>query len=148
MRAITIIIALVALCVACKKEEVMPAVPEIALVSTSTQSVTEFAERVSLRISYKDGDGDLGEVDPDVYTLWVKDARLNAADGYHIPPLAPEGEELPIQGELDVELNPLFLLGNSDEEETTYTVYITDRAGNKSNTFVTSSITIHSDSLP
>ena len=125
----------------------MPATPEISLLSVSTQSVVQFTDRVSLRFAYKDGDGDLGQVDPDDYTLWVKDARLNTADGYHIPPLAPEGEAVPIQGELTMELNALFLLGNSTQEETTYTVYLTDRAGNSSNTFVTGAIIILQDSI-
>lgn len=132
---------------ACKKEEVMPSAPEIAFVSMSTQSVHEFDERVTVRFSYKDGDGDLGQEDPDNYTLWVKDARLEGTDGYHIPPLAPEDAEVPIQGELDVELNALFLLGNSGQEETSYTMYIIDRAGNRSNEFTTGMITITNDSL-
>lgn len=125
----------------------MPSTPEIALVGMSVQQVVEFDERVAVRFSYKDGDGDLGKADPDHYTLWVKDARLENADGYHIPPLAPEGEEVPIQGELEVELNALFLLGNSGQEETSYTMYVVDRAGNRSNEFTTGTITITTDSL-
>lgn len=131
----------------CKKEEVMPSAPEIALVSMSARSVHEFDERVKVRFSYKDGDGDLGQGDPDDYTLWVKDARLEGTDGYHIPPLAPEGAEVPIQGELEVELNALFLLGNSGQEETSYTMYVVDRAGNRSNEFTTGTIIITTDSL-
>ena len=80
----------------------MPTTPEIEIVSASPTQVDEFAEGVVLRFSYKDGDGDLGEADPDAYTLWVKDSRLNAADGYHIPPLSPPDTEVPIQGELEV----------------------------------------------
>ena len=147
MRSLIRIIILVIFFASCKREVVMPATPEISLLSVSTQSVVQFTDRVSLRFSYKDGDGDLGQADPDNYTLWVKDARLNTADGYHIPPLAPEGEAVPIQGELTMELNALFLLGNSTQEETTYTVYLTDRAGNRSNTFVTGAITILTDSI-
>jgi hypothetical protein len=147
MRKLIITIGLYAFLCACKKEEVMPATPEIALISMDRQSVVQFADRVSLRFSYKDGNGDLGQSDPDNYTLWVKDARLNTADGYHIQPLAPEGAEVPIQGELNVELNSLFLLGNSNEEQTQYTVYVMDRAGNRSNEFVTGNIIIHRDSL-
>lgn len=125
----------------------MPAVPEIAFVSMNAESVVQFEDRITIRFSYKDGDGDLGQMDPDEYTLWVKDARLDAPDGYHIPPLAPEGAEVPIQGELAVELNALFLLGNSGQEVTTYTVHVLDRAGNRSNEFTTGPITIHADSI-
>jgi hypothetical protein len=147
MRSLIVISAAVVVLSSCKKEEVMPASPEISLVSMSTQSVQAFGERVKVRFSYKDGDGDLGQQDPDAYTLWVKDARLAQADGYHIPPLAPDGEELPIQGELEVELNALFLLGNSQQEVTTYTIHVVDRAGHKSNEFVTAPITITGDSI-
>ena len=147
MRKLIAFIVSAVLLAGCKKEEVMPSAPEIAFVSMSTQSVHEFDERVTVRFSYKDGDGDLGQEDPDNYTLWVKDARLDGTDGYHIPPLAPEDAEVPIQGELDVELNALFLLGNSGQEETSYTVYIVDRAGNRSNEFTTGMIIITNDSL-
>lgn len=138
---------LLGLLAACRKEPVMPLEPQIVLVSMDRDSVVEFADRVVVRFSYQDGDGDLGQPDPDAYTLWVKDARLAQADGYHIPPLAPEGEEVPIQGELSVELNALFLLGNGAVETTTYTIHVEDRSGNRSNTITTGPITILPDSL-
>ena len=147
MRIAFIITALGILLAGCKKEEVMPTTPEIALVSVSAQEVTKFQDHVTVRFSYKDGDGDLGQTDPDDYTLWVKDARLEGSDGYHIPPLAPAGSEVPIQGEFTVELNALFLLGNSGQEQTTYTMYVVDRAGNSSNQFTTGTIVITNDSL-
>lgn len=147
MKRLLTLATITVLLAACKKEEVMPAAPEIAFVSMSAQSVHEFDERVTVRFSYKDGDGDLGQQDPDNYTLWVKDARLQGTDGYHIPPLAPEDADVPIQGELEVELNALFLLGNSGQEETSYTMYVVDRAGNRSNEFTTGMITITNDSL-
>ena len=147
MRNLFASIVIVVLLAACKKEEVMPSAPEIGFLSMSAQSVHEFEQRVKVRFSYTDGDGDLGQNDPDDYTLWVKDARLEGTDGYHIPPLAPEDAEVPIQGELEVELNALFLLGNSGEEETHYTMYVVDRAGNRSNEFTTGTITITTDSL-
>ncbi len=147
MRKQIAIVSIVLLCTACKKEEVMPSAPEIAFISMSASSVVKFEDRVKVRFSYKDGDGDLGQNDPDDYTLWVKDARLQGTDGYHIPPLAPEDAEVPIQGDLEVELNALFLLGNSGEEETSYNMYVVDRAGNRSNEFTTGMITITTDSL-
>lgn len=131
----------------CKKEEVMPATPEITLLDAAPGLVHEFQDRVTLRFSYKDGDGDLGQSDPDDYSLWVKDSRLANTDGYHIPPLAPLDSEVPIQGQLEVELTTLFLLGSSGEEVMTYTFQIVDRAGNRSNSITTPPITIVADSL-
>ncbi|MEO8066456.1 MAG: hypothetical protein ABI599_02060 [Flavobacteriales bacterium] len=147
MKQLIGIVAAAAVLTSCKKETVDSVPPEIALVSVGPGTVLQFEDRVTLHFTYKDGNGDLGQDDPDAYTLWVKDSRLNAADGYHIPPLAPPGEEIPIQGELEVELVPLFLLGSSGEETMTYTFHIEDRAGHHSNEIVTSPIVIV-DSLP
>lgn len=129
---------------ACKKEqvEIMLKEPVIELISVGPDQVVEFQTPIVLRFSYKDGDGDLGRSDPDDHSLWVKDSRLDEADGYHIIPLAPPDAEIAIQGELEVELRPLFLLGNSTEEVMTYTFHVVDRAGNRSNTITTSEIII------
>lgn len=131
--------------VSCKKEkaEIMPMEPLIELINVSPEQVTEFQSAVMLRFSYKDGDGDLGRTDPDDYSLWVKDSRLSVADGYHIIPLAPPDEEIAIEGELEVELTPLFLLGNASQEVMTYSFYVVDRAGNRSNEITTPAITIN-----
>lgn len=134
----------------CKKESasIMPIEPSIELISVGPDQVVEFGTAVRLRFSYKDGDGDLGRTDPDDHSLWVKDSRLSVADGYHIIPLAPPDTEIPIQGELEVELHPLFLLGNADQEVMTYSFYVVDRAGNRSNEITTTAITINAaDSL-
>lgn len=136
--------------VGCKKEQadIMPFEPEIELISIGPATVVEFEQPIVLRFSYRDGDGDLGRTDPDDHSLWVKDSRLAVADGYHIIPLAPPDTEVPIQGELSVQLNPLFLLGNGAEEVMTYTFHIVDRAGNRSNEITTPAITIlQQDSL-
>lgn len=142
-----LILGSVLLFFSCKKEEVMPATPEIALLDASPGLVHEFQDHVTIRFSYKDGDGDLGQSDPDDYSLWVKDSRLANADGYHIPPLAPLDSEVPIQGQLEVDLTTLFLLGSSGEEVMTYTFQIVDRAGNRSNSITTPPITIVADTL-
>ncbi|HQW86216.1 MAG TPA: hypothetical protein PLH93_03470 [Flavobacteriales bacterium] len=140
-----IAILLVGLLASCRKEAVLDPVPAITLVSAGPQQVLAFGEPVVLRFTYADGDGDLGTDDPDAYTLWVKDSRLGTADGYHIPPLAPPDAQVAIRGELEVELTPLFLLGNSGQEVMTYGFHITDRAGNRSNELTTTAITVLAD---
>ncbi|MBK6626696.1 MAG: hypothetical protein IPG35_03765 [Flavobacteriales bacterium] len=142
---IVIAIILASVLASCRKEAVLDPVPEIVLVSAGPQQVVAFDEPVILRFTYADGDGDLGTDDPDAYTLWVKDSRLGTADGYHIPPLAPPDAEVAIRGELEVELTPLFLLGNSGQEVMTYSFHITDRAGNRSNELTTPAITVVAD---
>ncbi|MCB9170291.1 MAG: hypothetical protein H6597_05580 [Flavobacteriales bacterium] len=132
-----------ALCsLGCRKDEVMSSTPEIALVDLSPTLVAAFGDPVHLKLSYKDGNGDLGTEDPDDRTLEIKDSRLSAPDTYHVQPLAPLDSEVPIQGELDVQLDPLFLIGNGDQESVTFSIRIRDREGNWSNTVVSPTVII------
>lgn len=129
-------------CLGCRKDEVMSSTPEIALVDLSPTLVAAFGDPVHLKLSYKDGNGDLGTEDPDDRTLEIKDSRLSAPDTYHVQPLAPLDSEVPIQGELDVQLDPLFLIGNGDQESVTFSIRIRDREGNWSNTVVSPTVII------
>ncbi|NQX91635.1 MAG: hypothetical protein HRT74_05840, partial [Flavobacteriales bacterium] len=120
--------------IACNKEEEANPVPEIELISVSHTTVESFNNDVSINIAYTDETGDLGYQDPDTYSLRVKDSRLSEFDWYHIPPLTPNQEELNISGTFSLQLNPLFLLGNGDQESTSLSIQLKDRAGNWSNT--------------
>ena len=75
--------------------------------------------------------------------LSVQDSRLNEADEYHVPPIAPVGQEVPISGTLLIPLNRLFLLGNGQQEEVFFTVKMKDRAGNWSEEKVSPTITVN-----
>ncbi|MFK7755928.1 MAG: hypothetical protein AB8B53_03230 [Flavobacteriales bacterium] len=120
----------------CKKEEPSP-FPEIEFVSISATEVEEFSNQVEVVIGYYDVNGDLGTLDADDLTLKVKDARLEGEDFYHVPPLTPELQELEIEGTFNLQLNPLFLLGNGSMESTDFTIQLRDRAGNWSNQITT-----------
>jgi hypothetical protein len=126
----------------CNKEEELNPVPSIEFVSISTTNVESFNNQIVVNIAYKDEDGDLGQQDPDEYSLRIKDARLNDFDWYHIPPLTPNNEALNIEGEFSIELNALFLLGNGSQESTTLSFQLIDRAGNWSNTIQSPQILI------
>lgn len=130
----------------CKKEDTYPSEPEIELLSITPLELVQFEDNISLRIKYRDGNGDLGDENPDADVLRVKDSRLSEPDWYHVQPLAPIGSEVAIEGELDITLNTLFLLGNGSQESTTFSIRIRDRAGNFSNEIVTPVILIK-DSL-
>lgn len=145
MKAWTLILTMLLLA-ACKKEDSVDSVPEIELLDVTPLEVVQFEENVSITIKYTDGDGDLGFPDPDVHALQVKDSRLNAADWYHVPPLAPLESEVAIEGQLTVQLSTLFLIGNGAQEVTTYAIRMRDRAGNFSNEVITPEILIN-DSL-
>lgn len=128
----------------CSKDDGPPfsVVPEIELVGISPDTVTEFRDVLIITIEYRDGDGDLGQEDPDVNSLFVRDARLENYDGFYIGPIAPIGTEVAITGQLDIEFPSLFLFGDGAAENTFFYVYLVDRAGNESNEIVTPTVTI------
>ena len=129
---------------ACSKDPRLPfsAEPEISLLDISHDTIRQYQDKLVIRIQYIDGDGDLGFEEPDRYALFVRDARLEDFDNFYIGPVAPPGELVPIQGEIDIELPNLFLFGNTDQESTFFEIKMVDRAGNESNQLQTKAITI------
>lgn len=126
--------ALAAICFfGCQPEDVDPVAPELGFVSINATEVESSTTPLTVTLSYRDHQGDLGWADPDIHALDVRDTRLENPDTYHIPPLTPDGMELDIDGTFIVNLPPLFLLGNGGDEQTRLTFRITDRAGNASN---------------
>lgn len=129
----------------CEKEASQlpfPEVPQIRLLEVSRTEVQEFYDTLEILLHYRDGDGDLGQWDPDIPSLVVKDARLGKADSFHLQPLAPPGARVPLDGELRLRLPPLFLLGNGSSETTRFRIKLLDRAGNESNEVQTPNIRI------
>ena len=141
-----LIIGLVCGIVSCKKkkEPEPDPVPIIELVSITPSTVLEFKDSILIKIKYKDANGDLGDLSPDEHSLIVKDSRLANPDTYHVIPLAPISDKnIPIEGELTIKLNSLFLLGSGTTEQTILTIKLKDRAGNWSNELTSSPITIN-----
>ena len=134
------------LLIACSKDEdsseELSSDPSISFVSIDPTEVQNFDNSITLIIKYLDNNGDLGFEDPDVNSLYVKDARLDTADYYHVPPLSPVGKSIIVEGQLEIVLNSMFILGNGDEESTALSVKIKDRAGHWSNLITTPYITI------
>ena len=116
--------------------------PEIRLVSVEPTSIQQFQDSIIINLEYKDGDGDLGFEHPDSLSLRVQDARLTKPDWYFVKPLAPVGSNVPIQGILTFRLSGTFILGNGNQESTTFTIDLKDRNDNWSNQVVTPTITI------
>lgn len=142
MKRIIFLLSCVLVFSSCKKEEEDPIAPVLEFKSISSTSVVQFDNEIVVTFGFEDYQGDLGHQDPDVVSLRVKDARLDEADMYHIPPMTPEQQELHITGTYSVNLNHVFLLGNGESETTKFTIQIQDRAGNWSNEVVTPVVTI------
>ena len=129
-----------------KKEQTLDPVPVINLVNVTPTTIVQFKDSVLVTIHYKDNNGDIGDQSPGEYSLSVKDSRLSVADWYHVQPLAPLGQELKFEGNIQVKINTMFLLGNGKQEFSTLSIKLKDRAGHWSNEISTPAITIN-DSL-
>tara|TARA_B110000211_G_scaffold233299_1_gene299120 strand:- start:174 stop:611 length:438 start_codon:yes stop_codon:yes gene_type:complete len=129
--------------VSCKDDESeITNTPHLEFVSISPSAITEFKEEVTLVIKYTDGDGDLGENDPDIKNLFVTDQRNGVEYSYRIPQLSPSGSNITIEGNLEVDLNTLSVVGSSTSEQVVFDIYIIDRSDNQSNTISSSPITV------
>jgi hypothetical protein len=129
----------------CKKDEnLLPlsTTPAIKILDISNDTIVEFTEQLKLNLEYEDGDGDLGNKDTDINSLFIKDSRLEFADEYYIAPLAPEGSQISIKGTLNITLSSAFVLGNGTSEKTYFEIWMVDRIGHKSNIVRTKEITI------
>ena len=121
----------------------MHANPSIELVNVTPTNIAQFKDSVLVTIKYKDNNGDIGDFSPDEYSLSVKDSRLANPDWYHVQPLAPLGHELKFEGQIQVKINSMFLLGNGTQEFSTLSIKLKDRAGHWSNEISTPAITIN-----
>jgi hypothetical protein len=130
--------------VACTKDDDIEYsdVPEIQLLELSHDTIRQYQDVLVIRISYKDGDGDIGFENPQEYALHVRDIRLEAFDGFYVGPLAPPEANVPIQGELTIEFPSLFLFGSASLEQTKFEIKMIDRAGHESNLLQTDFVAI------
>ncbi len=129
---------------ACNKEDIdlTNPVPQILNVVVTPTSVIEFEDEITFSVEYRDGDGDLGENDPDVTNLFVIDNRISITESFRISQIAPTDANVPITGTLQVVLPSTGITDNSSSQTVNYTIYMVDRAGNESNRFTTTDITV------
>ena len=126
----------------CSKEEDQ-VIFNINLLNTFPTEIIEFQENIYVRIFYQHPEGFIGFSDPDYLSLEVKDSRLSQADYYHIIPVTPPENSLSITGELLVEIDSPFLLGNGIMELVNFTIRIQDQNLNWSNSIITPNITVN-----
>ena len=117
-------------------------VPTIKLLNVSSTQLKQFKDSLTITIEYTDGDGDIGETNPDMDDLEVRDQRLSKADYYFVKPLTPPDANIKVKGIIAVQIKNTFLLGTADTEITTFELRLKDRAGNWSNSVKTGMITI------
>ncbi|MDZ4758126.1 MAG: hypothetical protein SGJ10_08310 [Bacteroidota bacterium] len=128
----------------CKKKEAVSNVPVITFVNAAPSTVKAYKDSVVFTIGYADADGDLGENSVNAENLFLTDNRINITYKYRIKQLAPTGAVIAIKGNLDVILKSTDITDSTSATQTaTYNIYVTDRAGNKSNVITSSAITIN-----
>jgi len=116
--------------------------PIISNINVTPTQLYQFTDSLVITFNYTDNDGNLGFEDPNLYALRIKDSRLENPDWFHVQPLAPPNEKIPISGTLNVSINSVFLLSSANQEIFTYTISIMDREGNWSNELISMPITI------
>jgi len=136
------LLPILAACTEVTLVEPAPGGPSIEFVDVQPRTIREFKDSIVITIAYSDPNGDLGHVDPDINLMSVHDLRLSNADSYHIPLLAPTNSTITIEGTLEIKLKNTFLLGSGADEQTSYEIIMTDRAGNPSNPIITDPVTI------
>lgn len=154
-----LLIVFSAILVSCLRDEEYPIIPEIVyedfilLFNTQTQNI----ERGVLKISFKDGDGDIGLYDSDTaapydYNFFVTYYEIQNTDtveiflvdpisgdtsnfNARIPILTPKGSDKSIKGEIE---DTLFIYDPTSSYDTImFKVYLMDRALHKSNELTT-----------
>jgi hypothetical protein len=144
MKPLIVFIIITSLFSACKKdEEKYSDVPAITFESISPGIVKQFGDSLIVTIGYEDGNGDLGENGSDVKNAFVTDSRNDLTYGFRVKQLAPTDASIIIKGKLLIVIPQVALNNLTGISETaTFSIYLEDRAGNKSNVVNTSSITI------
>ena len=91
--------------------------PTINLLESGPDTVREFTDSIFFKISYEDGDGDLGENNTDDQNLFVTDNRNGIQYKYRIRELVPGNTNVPIQGVLAFSVNNTFIIGTGTAEQ-------------------------------
>lgn len=137
-----IIISCLIFGLSCKKKEETSLIPSIEFIDISPKNAIELQDEIIISIKYKDENGDLGENDNEVKNLFILDNRNGVEYSFRVQQLAPSGSEISIEGNLTINIKTMVITDDSDEQEATFSVYLYDRAKNKSNTISTTPITI------
>jgi hypothetical protein len=128
----------------CRKEDsTLDPVPSIEVVSITPTSAQQYSDAVTVRIRYRDNDGDLGENTAGVKNCFAVDNRIGIRYEYRISQLAPSGSAVPIEGEVDIDLGGQGILDSlAVEDRVTFAVTVVDRAGHQSNAVTTPEVRI------
>jgi len=124
----------------------LPPEPVIELRSAGPATLVALRDSVVFELAYTDGDGDIGFAEADSTVVYVTDERFPLTEGFHLPPLAPEGAQIAITGVLTVVLPRTILKDpEADSEQVVFSLRLRDRAGNWSNTVQSAALVVLPD---
>jgi hypothetical protein len=142
-RSLKYLVVIILLFAGCKKDEVnFPVEPFIKMISITPATAIQYSDPVKITIHYEDGDGDLGENNDNVKNCFVTDNRIGITYEYRFKQLAPLNANIPIEGNLNIEMGGQVITDSSSSQTASYTIYIIDRAGHYSNSITTNEISI------
>ncbi len=142
MKKIIFYIVVVTL-ISCKKEVVdVPPQPYIEFVDVFPKEVKQNSDEILITIKYRDGHGDLGDNNPDVKNVFVKDLRNDLFYSFRLKQLAPDDAGIAITGKININMGSTIMVSNADQEYANFGLFVIDRAGNASNIVVTDSIIV------
>ncbi|MCF8276285.1 MAG: hypothetical protein K9J17_06065 [Flavobacteriales bacterium] len=141
--SVWVLLSSVVLLAACQKDTSISEIPEISFQSVVPNVVSEYQDSLYFSISYRDGDGDLGENNTEENNLFIQDSRNQVTYGFRIQQLAPENATITIQGTINVTLANTAIINGGASESVTYTIWVVDRAGNESNRVSSSTVTVN-----
>jgi len=136
-------------------------VPEIEFISFTNTTMDQAplnSDTTIMSLKFTDGDGDIGfGMETSGENIFIIDNRTNEIFGrFRAPAIPPQGANNGVSGEINmVLLNTCCVFPAQDSipncesptqyptNELTFTVYIEDRAGNKSNEIITPPITLN-----
>ena len=142
MKKKLLLISMVFLFFSCKKEDDGVSFA-ITLEDVYPTSIAQFQENIFVTLYYSHNEGFVGFFDPDRLSLEIKDSRLDSADYYHLIPVHPPDQSLSVTGEILIEIDSPFILGNGMSETLSYSIRIQDSKMQWSNVVVTPSIIVN-----
>lgn len=131
---------------ACNSRALFPIEPQIAYVDIQPRQAKEYQDSIIITFTFTDGDGDLGDiVGGDKTSLYVTDGRTQFPDSlrtisFQIPDLQQNTKNPAIQGKITLVYPPTIVTPGRQTDSTSYSVYIVDRAGHKSNVITTDKV--------
>jgi hypothetical protein len=126
----------------CEKDDLKSPIPLLEFISITPEIAQEYEDEIIITISYFDGDGDLGENDPNVKNLFLTDNRNNITYEFRIQQLSPDNSTITIEGNLDISLSSTGITDSSNSQIVTFDIYVVDRANHQSNIVTSNPITI------